>query len=96
MTNNEDLEFETTPEDEVELIDVPSEKRTVYTDSADPEIDSLYQKYKRGKLVVQPDFQRQFVWDSKRASRLLESALLSIPIPIIYISEEPDNKRIRD
>ena len=33
------------------------------------------------------------MWDIKRASRLLESqVLLSIPIPIVYISEEPDNK----
>ena len=52
----------------------------------------LYNKHKRGKLIVQPDFQRDYVWDRKRASRLIESALLSIPIPIVYISEEPDNK----
>jgi uncharacterized protein with ParB-like and HNH nuclease domain len=57
-----------------------------------PEIDSLHGKFKRGKLVVQPDFQRQFVWDTSKASRLIESALLEIPIPVIYISQEQDNK----
>ncbi len=92
MDDVQDLEFETPLEEEVESIEVSPDKRSVYTESADPEIESLHNKYKRGKLVVQPDFQRQFVWDSKRASRLLESALLGIPIPIIYISEEPDNK----
>ena len=92
MDEEQDLEFDTPLEEEVEKIEVSPSKRSVYTDSADPEIESLYNKFKRGKLVVQPDFHRQFVWDPKRASRLLESALLGIPIPIIYISEEPDNK----
>jgi hypothetical protein len=92
MDDLQDIEFETPLEEEVESIVVSPDKRSVYTESADPEIDSLHNKFKRGKLVVQLDFQRQFVWDSKRASRLLESALLGIPIPIIYISEEPDNK----
>jgi hypothetical protein len=71
---------------------LPAGKRAVHTDPADAEIDSLYNKYKRKKLIVQPDFQREYVWDGKRASRLIESALLSIPIPIVYLSEEPDNK----
>ena len=64
----------------------------IYTDQADPEIDGLYQRWKRGKLDVQPDFQRYFVWDIIKSSRLLESALLDIPLPVIYLTEEPDNK----
>lgn len=84
MTGTDDLEFEATAEDDLDTIDVPTDKRAVYTDSSDPEIDSLHKKAKRGKLVVQPDFQREFVWDTKRASRLVESALVGIPIPIIY------------
>jgi hypothetical protein len=92
MSDTQELEFDTPLEEEIESLEIPSGKRAVFTESADPEIESLYNKFKRGKLVVQPDFQRQFVWDGKRASLLLESALLGIPIPIIYISEEPDNK----
>jgi hypothetical protein len=92
MEDVQDLEFETPLEEEVESIELSPDKRSVYTESSDPEIVSLHSKFKRGKLVIQPDFQRQFVWDGKRASRLLESAILGIPIPIIYISEEPDNK----
>jgi Protein of unknown function DUF262 len=92
MDEVQDLEFETPLEEEVEPIEVSPNKRYVYTESSDPEIESLHNKSKRGRLVVQPDFQRQFVWDNKRSSRLLESALLGIPIPIIYLSEEPDTK----
>ena len=92
MTDEQNLEFETALEEEVSGLALPIGKRAIYTEPADAEIESLYNKHKRGKLIVQPDFQRDYVWDRKRASRLIESALLSIPIPIVYISEEPDNK----
>jgi hypothetical protein len=45
-----------------------------------------------GAVNIQPGFQRQFVWDKIKSSRLIESALLDIPIPIIYLSEEKDGK----
>jgi len=92
MSEDEGLEFDSPLEEEVDAIGVPSEKRKIYTELGDPEIESLHGKYKREKLIVQPDFQRQFVWDSTKASRLIESALLGIPIPVIYISQQPDNK----
>jgi len=77
---------------EIENIEVSSTKRRVYTEQGDPEIDSLYRKYKDGDLIIQPDFQRHFVWDAKKSSRLIESALLDIPLPVIYLSEEKDGK----
>ncbi len=90
--STDDLEFDAPFEEETQDLELPAGKRAIYTDPADAEIDSLHGKHKRGKLIVQPDFQRDYVWDRKRASRLIESALLGIPIPIVYISEEPDNK----
>jgi hypothetical protein len=92
LMDTSDLEFELPLEEEAETLDLRPEGRAVYTAPADAEIESLYLKYKRGKLVVQPDFQFDYVWDLKRASRLIESAMLAIPIPIVYLSEEPDNK----
>ncbi|PYS00707.1 MAG: hypothetical protein DMG16_14785, partial [Acidobacteria bacterium] len=53
-------------------VDVPTDQRKIYTELGDPEIESLHGKFKRGRLIVQPDFQRQFVWDSTKASRLIE------------------------
>lgn len=88
----EELEFEQPLEEEIERVEVPQSRRTVYTEKGDPEVESLYGKYKRGKLVLQPDFQRHFVWDATKSSRLIESALLDIPLPVIYLSEEKDGK----
>lgn len=38
-------------------------------------------------INLSPDFQRNVVWDSKRKSRLIESILLRIPIPVFYFSQ---------
>ena len=84
-----ELEFEESLEEEDAQL---SSERKIYTDKGDPEVESLYGKYKRGKLDIQPDFQRHFVWDTNKSSRLIESALLDIPLPIIYLSEEKDGK----
>ena len=67
-------------------------KRSILTQSSDPEIISLWNKWKRGKLILQPDFQRRFVWDRKKSSKLIESALLSVPLPIFYLTEGTDGK----
>jgi hypothetical protein len=69
-------------------------KRTIHTKSDDPQIDAFYGKFKRGKLILQPDFQRLFVWDRAKASRLIESALLAVPLPIIYLAEEANGKEL--
>lgn len=91
-TESDEIQFEQPLEDDVERITVHPSKRKLYTEQSDPEIESVYGKHKRGRLIVQPDFQRQFVWDATKASRLIESALLEIPLPVIYISEEKDGK----
>jgi len=87
-----ELEFEE-EEEEIETIAVEESKKRILTSGSDPEIESLWNKWKRGKLILQPDFQRYFVWDPKKASRLIESTLMSVPLPIIYLSEEEDGKQ---
>jgi hypothetical protein len=77
---------------EVEDNDTIPKERKTYTDKSDPEVESLYGKYKRGRLILQPEFQRRFVWDTGKSSRLMESALLDIPLPVIYLSEEKDGR----
>jgi hypothetical protein len=77
---------------DTEEVEDLSGKRKIYTEQGDVEIESLLGKFQRGRLNIQPEFQRQFVWDKTKSSRLLESALLDIPLPIVYLSEEKDGK----
>lgn len=85
------IELEETKDEMIEEIKIDEDKRSVLTKSSEPEITSLYDKWKRGKLVLQHEFQRKFVWDRKKASRLIESALLSVPLPLFYLAESIDN-----
>ncbi|MDR3128991.1 MAG: DUF262 domain-containing protein [Tannerellaceae bacterium] len=43
-------------------------------------------------IVLSPDFQRHLVWDNRQRSRLIESILLRIPLPMFYFSEDKDGK----
>lgn len=88
-----EMEYDDSDDDEAPL-NLAEDKRVVRTNSADPEVTSLHKKWNRGKLKLQPHFQRQFVWDRIKSSRLIESVLLSIPIPIIYLAQEPDNSEV--
>ncbi|MCX5698665.1 MAG: DUF262 domain-containing protein [Candidatus Omnitrophica bacterium] len=81
-------------EGEDEPLDIPEGKRRIYTDTPKIRIGELYTQWKRGNLEVRPYFQRGFVWDVKKASRLIESILLDVPIPMIYTAEEKDGKEI--
>jgi len=88
-----DDESSLTFDDAVDEEAVISQKDSkIFTSTGDLEIDSLHGKQKRGRLILQPDFQRQYVWDATKASKLIESAILGIPLPVIYLSEEKDGK----
>lgn len=43
-----------------------------------------------GEINLSPDFQRNVVWDNRRKSRLIESILLRIPLPVFYFSSDSD------
>lgn len=58
----------------------------------DPDIKTLNELHKDGDLVLDPDYQRNYVWNLKKASRLVESVLMRVPIPPIYLSEEKSGK----
>src|SRR5947207_11481874 len=88
----DEIQIEADETQESPDLSTDSDEREVLTKAGDPEVCALHDKYKRGKLVLQPDFQRQFVWDRKKSSRLIESILLSVPLPIIYLSEQSDGK----
>jgi hypothetical protein len=46
--------------------------------------------YEKGELDIHPEFQRFFRWSNKQKSRLIESLLLGIPIPQIFVAQRPD------
>src|SRR5687768_16839738 len=66
------------------------EHRRIFTDKLDPPVSSLHTKWKAGDLVLDPIFQRRKVWDDIRSSRLIESVILEVPLPVFYMAESQD------
>ena len=89
--DDQNLFTDDTMSEEDERMDFTN-NREIHTKENDREVKSLYEKYQSGRLDIQPEFQRRSVWDVKKDSRLIESAILDIPLPIIYLSEEQDGK----
>jgi hypothetical protein len=64
----------------------------VRTDSLDMSIGELISLHEQGELIIQPDFQRLFRWSLHQRSRLVESVLLQLPIPAIFLIERDDGR----
>lgn len=65
---------------------------TVQTQSYSMSVSELVSMYRDGELGLHPQFQRFFRWTIEQKSRLIESLLLGIPIPPIFVSEGTDSK----
>ncbi|MFQ5741574.1 MAG: DUF262 domain-containing protein [Acidobacteriota bacterium] len=75
--------------DSGESFEFPPPERRISTQPYDLSLQTLKEKWDQKELVV-PEMQREYVWDVGRASRLIESLLLNIPVPPIYFAERPD------
>ena len=56
-------------------------------------VDYIKSLVKEGNmLIINPDFQRNDVWNLKRKCELIESILMGIPLPVIYLFETVEGK----
>ena len=54
-------------------------------------LDTVLRRIKQNRIRLAPSFQRNSVWDDTRKSRLIESMMLKIPLPMFYVSSDKDN-----
>ena len=90
-----ELQFDSDVESEDESVVVLADgqfPKKIITDKFDREVRSFCEDYEDGTLVLRPDFQRHFIWSDAKSSRLIESALLDVPLPTVYLFEEPGGK----
>ena len=59
----------------------------------DFDVNGLVRRQNSGSIYL-PDFQRNYVWSKKKASKFIESLLLGLPIPSVCLYKEEDNKQI--
>jgi Protein of unknown function DUF262 len=60
---------------------------SISSDGYPMSIGELTNLYKDGELIIRPEFQRLFRWSANQKSRLIESILLGIPLPSIFVAQ---------
>lgn len=86
-------------EDKIQRIEeqIINEKKTVDFDTREFTVEYLVDKYLKdieidANDIFVPEYQRDFVWDETRQSRLIESITLGLPIPIIFMAEDANGR----
>ncbi len=57
-------------------------------------IYEIKRKYEKQRLYLDPSFQRHFVWSLKQQSELIESVIMGIPLPLVYLAENRDGQLV--
>lgn len=82
MRNNNDSHIQKL---EKQILD---ERSRLSTDRMDISFGELLNMYKVGELTIRPEYQRLFRWTGAQKTALIESILLGIPIPPIFVAED--------
>jgi hypothetical protein len=69
----------------IDTLLIRKETRTVF---------DVVRRIDSGGFVLNPDFQRDFVWSIEKQSKLIESIVMRIPLPVFYLAEDSDGRTI--
>ncbi|MDX2303102.1 MAG: DUF262 domain-containing protein [Microscillaceae bacterium] len=66
-------------------IDIREDKQSIF---------QFMRQYDNGKLIIDPDYQRNLVWTPFQMSRFIESVILNFPLPPFYVNQRKDGKYV--
>ena len=69
---------------------IETQRNLLSTDRLDVSFGEIMSMYERREIIIRPAFQRYFRWDLDQKTRFMESILLGIPIPPIFVAEDGD------
>ncbi|MER0335905.1 DUF262 domain-containing protein [Vibrio vulnificus] len=69
---------------------IDAARMQVHTDSYPMSIGELVNLYDDGELDIHPEFQRVYRWSEEQKSKLIESIILGIPLPSIFVAQRKD------
>ena len=82
-------------EDDIDNSDEEIKIYELITYPSDFTISTIFEKLTNGSIAI-PPFQRNYVWDVKQASKLIESLIIGLPVPQIFLFEEENKSLIID
>ena len=87
------------PKEKIEAVEkqIEAERKVVNYDTKEYTIEIIVDKYskdldKNDNEFYVPEYQREFVWDENRQSKLIESIILGLPIPSIFLAQNKDGR----
>ena len=80
------LNFEQKKKELEQEVDI--ERKRLSADRMDISFGEIINMYKSEELVIRPEYQRLYRWNDAQKTALIESLLLSIPIPPIFVAED--------
>lgn len=57
-------------------------------------VAEVVKRIENKRYILDPDFQRDFVWPIPKQSKLIESCVMRIPLPVFYVAEAKDGRII--
>lgn len=63
-------------------------RNSLSTDRLDMSFGEIMSMYEREEIIIDPEFQRLFRWDTYQKTRFIESVLIGIPVPPIFVAED--------
>jgi len=70
--------------------EIATASKDITKDGYDMSLGELINLYRDEELIIDPEFQRFFRWDITRKTRFIESLLLGIPIPPVFVFQNKD------
>jgi hypothetical protein len=80
--------------DKIEKLTTSLEKNrnSLSTDRLDMSFGEIMSMYEKEEIIIDPEFQRLFRWDEFKKTRFIESILIGIPIPPIFVAEDESGR----
>lgn len=70
--------------------EIADARKEIVADGYDMSVGELINLYKDAELQINPAYQRLFRWDTTRKTRFIESILLGLPLPPIFVYQQSD------
>ena len=91
LRSSTDLEIERITSEDEDYESAPPNYQ-IATYPADYTLEVLHQKWVKKEILI-PEFQRRFVWKQVQASKLIESFLVGLPVPAVFLYNESKSQK---
>lgn len=82
LDGNDDISFGEYP---IDTVLIRNENRTVH---------DVLRRIEKGMFILDPEFQRDFIWSEDKQCKLIESVMMRIPLPVFYLAENSKGQLI--